>query len=105
LQHLTNQLLPKDRTTASLYNPDFALYVAASRTEVVEIEILIYRIGSVINKENRGLTFFMQKLRYKLILSYQLLYARNKSIGGFAKCPKDPEIAKRPKPNIGCAPI
>jgi hypothetical protein len=42
------------------YHPDFALSIAASRTDAVEIEVFIYQIGSVKNKENRGLTFCVQ---------------------------------------------
>jgi hypothetical protein len=43
-----------------ILNPDFALSVAASRTDAVEIEIFTYQIGSVKNKENRGLPFVVQ---------------------------------------------
>jgi hypothetical protein len=32
--------------------PDFALSIAASRIDAVKIEVFIYQIGSIKNKEN-----------------------------------------------------
>jgi hypothetical protein len=46
------------------FHPDFALSIATTRADAVEIEVFTYQIGSVKNKENRGLIFVYKNKVY-----------------------------------------